>query len=57
MRQQWQQKTAKETQGGLNAAHGKAKWSARGPLATKSKPTWVQQGSKKVSKNDPNERP
>ena len=24
---------------------------------TKSEPTWVQQGSKKVSKKDPNERP
>ena len=50
------QKTSKETKEVTAGSHGEAKWSPRGRLATKSKPTWVQQGSKKVSKKGPNER-
>ena len=44
------QKTYKETKEVTAGSHGDAKWSPRHRLATKSKPTWVQQGSKKVSK-------
>ena len=57
MKQQGAHETSKETKEVTAGSHGKAKWSPRGRLATKSKPTWVQQGSKKVPKKGPNERP
>ena len=46
-------KTSEEAKGAPADAHGGPNKAQK----TKGKPTWVQQGSKKVSKKGPNERP
>ena len=47
-------KTSEEAKGAPADAYGGTK---QGPTKTKSKPTWVQQGSKEVAKKGANERP